>query len=164
MIRKRIAAGVVLGLLWLAAIAIVTMPGCASVPMPGEPATARAQDAARIIVRAAALAYIEQAPRGERALVAVKVLDVTGAILAELGNGEPVSVQDLQVLALKHLPADLSPARRVVALELIDTAVSALVNRSGVGDLRSNTLVRVGELLGWVADVARLYAPPSASG
>lgn len=139
----------------VAALALVLLSGCASLGDPTGPQI----DAARLLVRGATVAYIERAPRAEQGAVANRILDVTNEVLEVAGNGEPITLQRLVQAAAEYLPSDLTPGRRVIALELIDVAAQALASRTGVGGLESDTLLRVRDVIDWVASVARLYAP-----
>ena len=115
-------------------------------------------DTARLLVRAAAVAYIERSPRAEQGRTALRILEVTGKVAAAIGDGE-ISLQRLQQIAVESLPSDLTPGQKVLALELIDVGAKALVNRTGVGGLESDTLIRVRSVVEWFDSVARLYAP-----
>jgi hypothetical protein len=160
---KRILLGTVLPSLiaiGLCASVVLSVTGCASTG--SNFSKSETLDAARLLVRMGAVSYIERSPVHERGAQALRILDVTGAVLAAAGDGEPITVQRLTQLAIERLPADLSPGRKVLALELIDTAAKALQGRTGVGGIQSDTLVRVGEVLQWVESVARLYASPAS--
>jgi hypothetical protein len=157
---KRIILGTVLPSLisiGLCVAVVLSVTGCASTG--SNFSKSETVDTARLLVRMGAVGYIERSPVAERGAMALRILDVTGAVLAAAGDGEPITVQRLTQLAVEHLPADLTPGRKVLALELIDVAAKALEGRTGVGGLQSDTLVRLGEVLQWVESVARLYAP-----
>lgn len=150
---KRITGRVALLALWITAIC-VCLPGCASGP------TAEQEGAARLIVRGATLAYIEQVNVAERAAVAARVLDITAEV-AKVATGEPITLQRLAELAAGRLPADMSAPRRLLAMELIEAAAGALQRRTGVGGLESDTLLYLPEVLRWIDSVARFYVSES---
>ncbi len=81
---KRVAAGVVLALLWVLACAVVFLPGCASssgfTPRPV---------ATSLVVNYATMKYIEQSPPSERGARARRVIDVVDLVL-EAARGDAV--------------------------------------------------------------------------
>jgi hypothetical protein len=154
-IAKRIMGGVALAMLWAAAAVVLLIPGCQVLD--------EHETAARLIARGAVLAYIEQAPRESRGAVALKVLEVSREVRAAAGDGEPITLQRLAAIAAQRLPADMPPARRLLALEVIAAVQEALQARTGVGGIESDSLLRLGQVLGWVDGVAAFYVPAGAT-
>jgi hypothetical protein len=116
--------------------------------------------AAQLIVKVAAMKYVEQALPHERAERAARVVSIT-AELIDVAKGEPITLQRLAAIASERLPATLEPSDRLLAMALISVAQTELQNRIGVGSLESDTLLKLSEVLAWISDAATLYAPRS---
>jgi len=138
-----------------AALTAGSLTGCASTSGTLETHGAAAQ----LIVKYAAMKYVEQASLSERGERARRVMDVA-KLVAETAKGEPITLQRLASIAAEQLPADLPPSDRTLALALISVAQTELQKRTGVGGLESDTLLKLAEVLGWIADAAALYAAP----
>jgi hypothetical protein len=116
--------------------------------------------AAQLIVKVAAMKYIEQASLSDRGARAARVISVA-KLIADTAKGEPVTMQRLAQLAAEQLPANLEASDRMLAMALISVAQSELEQRTGVGGLESDTLLKVAEVLEWISDAAGFYAPSS---
>jgi len=115
--------------------------------------------AAQLIVKYAAMKYVEEASLSDRGARARRVIDVA-KLVAETAKGEPITLQRLAAIAAEQLPANLPQSDRTLALTLISVAQTELQKRTGVGGLESDTLLKLAEVLGWIADAAALYASP----
>lgn len=141
--------------LFLSAALALSLAGCGSTNGLVE----RNSTAAQLIVKVAAMKYIEQAPAEARGARAARVVSVADLVV-DATKGEPITLQRLAQLAAEQLPADLEPSDRMLAMALISVAQTELQNRIGVGSLESDTLLKLSEVLAWISDAARLYAPP----
>lgn len=130
--------------------------GCASTGGVVE----RNSAAAQLIVKVAAMKYIEQAAPVARAARAQRVVSSVAVVL-EVAKGEPITLQRLAQVAAEQLPANLAPSDRTLALALISVAQAELQNRIGVGSLQSDTLLKLSEVLTWISDAAVLYVTPT---
>lgn len=137
--------------------ASLALAGCASTGGVSDDSRGAA---AQLIVKYAAMKYIEQASPVNRAERAVRVLEVA-KLVAETARGEEITLQRLAAIAAEQLPATLTPADRMLALALISTAQTELQKRTGVGGIQSDTLLKLTEILDWIQQAAVLYAPPA---
>jgi hypothetical protein len=149
---KRFLAGVILAALWVAACAVVFLPGCAA--LEARPA------ATGLVVSYATMKYIEQAPPQERGARAARVIAVADLVDVAAG-GEEITLQRLAQLALERIPADLAPSDRMLAVGLVNVVEQELRLRIGHGGLESDTLIRLAPLLEHVKQSATFYLPPS---
>lgn len=140
----------------LVAIAAAVLTGCAS----SGGLTERHSTAAQLIVKVAAMKYVEQASLSERGERARRVVNVVGSLI-EVAKGEPITLQRLAQIAAEQLPANLEASDRMLAMALISVAQAELQDRIGVGSLQSDTLLKLSEVLTWIADAAALYAAPN---
>lgn len=142
--------------LFLGALAALALSACASTNATLE----RHGAAAQLIVKVAAMKYIEQAGVSDRGARAVHIIQVVKAV-GDVAGGEPITLQRLAQIATEQLPANLSPSDRMLAMALISVAQNELQARIGVGSLESDTLLKLNEVLAWISDAASLYAPTS---
>lgn len=142
--------------IFFGALAALALTACASTGATIE----RNGAAAQLIVKVAAMKYIEQANPSERGARATRIVEVVKAV-GSVANGEPITLQRLAQLATEQLPADLAPSDRMLAMALISVAQNELQARIGVGSLESDTLLKLTEVLAWISDAATLYAPSS---
>jgi hypothetical protein len=140
----------------LALVGVFALTACGSTRAVVE----RNSAAAQLIVKVAAMKYIEQADLHERGERAARVVAVVDEVI-QVAKGEPITLQRLAQIAAEQLPQTLEPSDRVLALALISVAQVELQNRIGVGSLESDTLLKLAEVLGWISDAAKLYAPPA---
>lgn len=157
MIQKRIWAGIALGLLWLAAGAVViSLPSCATIE--GE---TRAKPAAvQLVVSFATMKFIEETPapdRSKKASALIAVIDDLEAV----ASGDPVTLQTLAHMAVERIPADMPPSERMLAMSLVNVLEGELRARIGHGGLESGSLVVVRQVLGWVRSAAAFYVTPA---
>ena len=140
----------------IATTAIIAITACTSTKGVVE----RNSVAAQLIVKVAAMKYIEQASLSDRGARAANVMRVAD-LIAVTARGEPITLQRLALLAAEQLPENLDPSDRMLAMALISVAQTELQSRIGVGSLESDTLLKLSEVLTWVSDAARLYTSPS---
>lgn len=134
----------------------VMLAGCASSPSQAQATTAR------IAVSYATAKYIEKAGSpASQAARAGRVVAVVGQIENLASGDTSVTVSALRAFVAQRLPVDLSPADRVLAGALIDVAAAELEARIGAGDLQSEALLKVREVLKWVREGAAPYAATS---
>lgn len=131
---------------------VMTLAGCKSAP-------AQQTLAASIAVKYATAKYIEKAgspaQQEARATRVVAVLDQ----IEGLASGDvQVTVDALVAYVSQRLPADLSPADRVLAGALIEAAAAELKARIGEGALAKDALLQVRAVLKWVREGAAPYS------
>jgi hypothetical protein len=136
-------------------VALALLAGCSSTSGVVE----RNGVAAQLIVKVAAMKYVEQAALHERGARAARVVALTRS-LVEVAKGEPITLQRLATIAAEQLPANMEASDRMLAMALISVAQAELQNRIGVGSLESDTLLKLSEVLQWIADAATLYTSP----
>jgi hypothetical protein len=131
----------------VAALALLT--GCSALKDLGG-----VNSEARIFVTYATLKYIGDAddPAGK----AAKVRDVAEQVRAA-ARGESVTIEALKALVMARLPADMDPADRFVAGELVNVLAARLAEGVGDGVLDPEKLVAVDQLIGWVIDATAYY-------
>lgn len=140
------------GLLALIALVFV-FTGCKTQPQ---------ETTAHVAVVFATAKFIEKAgtiPEQQgRALRIITVLGQLDALVA----GDETTVDALADLARSKLPADLSPADRVLANTLIAVATDELKARvgEGVGKIPPDAKIKVALVLSWVREGAESYAQP----
>lgn len=121
--------------------------------------TAPQEATARLAVSYATAKYIEKAgnenAQHDRAVRVIGVLD----LVENLAAGDSVTIDVLRAYVAQRLPADLSPADRVLAGTLIDLAAQELKARVGEGALKPDTLVKVKSVLQWIREGAAYYLP-----
>jgi hypothetical protein len=142
-LSKRIVAGLALGLLWVAACAVVFLPGCAALE--------RSPERVGAFAAVATVAFIDQAKPAERAELAGRVVEVLKVVELAAASDQ-VSLEELALVAREALPADMPPPRRALALELIGFVQAELQRRVDAG-----TLVNVRGVLGKMRVYASLY-------
>lgn len=140
----------------LGAFAALFLAGCGSTAGVVE----RNSTAAQLIVKVAAMKYIEQASLSDRGARAARVVSLTSSLI-DVAKGEPITLQRLAQIAAEQLPANLEASDRMLAMALISVAQTELQERIGVGSLESDTLLKLSEVLTWISDAAALYAPRS---
>ncbi len=146
---KKFVAGALLAGLYVAACAILLLPGCASL----EAAAAANPERVSTFAGIATVAYIDQAPAAERAELAARVIEVVRVVELAAAD-ESVGLEELVRIAREALPADMTPPRQALALELIGFLQGELQRRVEVG-----SLVNVRQVLTRVRVYASLYLP-----
>ncbi len=144
----------------IAAAAAFALAGCATTGAGGGVSDDTKAVAAQLIVKVAAMKYIEQAGPEFRAGRAARVIQVASTV-ADTARGGELELQSLVALAAAQLPENLEPSDRMLAMALISVAEAELKARTGVGGLQSDTLLKLAEVLDWISDAATLYAPTS---
>jgi hypothetical protein len=114
--------------------------------------------AAAIAVQYATAKVIESGSTAEeRSEKAARIRDIAREARTWLA-GEAVSIEYLQSAAMARVAKlDLSPADRVLANALVQTAVVELHRKVGDGVIPPERLVTVNELLGWIIQATDLY-------
>lgn len=149
------AGMVATALLVLVALAVLFVTGCASTSGTGS-------TTARVAVSYATAKYVEKAGGAEaQKLRAARVVAVVDQIEGLASGDSSVTVSALRAYVAQRLPVDLSPADRILAGTLIDVAAAELEARIGAGDLKSEALLKVREVLKWVREGAAPYAAAS---
>lgn len=140
------AAMILTGLLCVVALAL---GGCTF--LRNQPATAS------LAIQVAVGKYIEAADRpAERAQ---RVRDVAGKVL-EYAKGAPDSTVDaLKGIALASLPANMTPADRLLASAVVEVAVEALKAKVQEGKLPDDLFVNVRTVVQAVIDGTAPYLP-----
>lgn len=125
------------------------LAACASTP--------EGQRAERIVVQASVLAVIERAPDPSK-----KAQRITEAVKAArtLLLDDTVTVGALRGALLTRV-ADLSPAEKLVALEVINDLSDSVEKRVGSGILAADAKVSINTVLDWVTNAAAFYVPIS---
>ena len=118
------------------------------------------QLAAKISVQYAVGKYIEHQPQDARAETA-KRISATVEVVSELASNESTTVDALRAYVAQRLGDKLSPADKLLAGAIIDAAAVELKARVGDGVLKPDQLVKVREVLTWVAEAAAAYTPPA---
>lgn len=134
--------GLLLALTVLVIVALM-LPGCASLE--------RGDATARLAVTYAALKTIESGddPAARAAEVAAIARDAQRFL-----DSETVTVALLEHAVRSRLPADLSPADRLLADALVDAVVAELETRVGLGVLDAGQRLVVNQVLGWIVGAA----------
>lgn len=143
---KRVASGIALAALWLLACAVTFLPGCASTG---------SLDKVGAFAAVATVAYIDQVAPAKRIETAARIVEVVKVVELAAAD-DAVPLETLVQIARDAFPADMPPARRVLALELL-----AYVQGEIQGRVAAGTLVNVRQVLAKVRLYATLYAPAS---
>lgn len=114
--------------------------------------------AARLAVSYATAKYIERANPSAQPERARRIRAVVEQV-EKASTGESVTIAALRAYIVEKLPADLSPADKFLAGQLIDVATEELQARVGIGAIPPDKLVKVREVLGWVLEATYAYAP-----
>ncbi len=139
------------GLAFLALFVCGALTGC----KPSE------QLAARVAVQYSVGKYIEKQSPAERAERVAQII-ATVDLVSSMAENEVVTIDGLRAYVALRLADKLSPADRLLAGAIIDAAALELKSRVGDGALKPDQLVKVREVLSWVAEAASAYAPPGA--
>lgn len=117
--------------------------------------TAPQETTAHLAVSYATAKYVEKAGVNapERAARVLAVVDAVEGV----AGGESVTLDALKAYVLGKLPADLSPADRILAGALVDAAAAELQARVGAGALDPAALLKVRQVLGWIREGAAPY-------
>lgn len=138
-----------LGLAFLALFVCGALSGC----KPSEQLTAR------VAVQYSVGKYLERETPEVRAEKAARIL-ATVELVSSMAENEAVTIDSLRAYVATRLADRLSPADRLLAGAIIDAAALELKARVGDGVLKPDQLVKVREVLSWVAEAAAAYAPP----
>lgn len=112
---------------------------------------------ASLAIQVAVGKYIEAADRpAERAQ---RVRDVASKVLAVAEAADSATVDSLRLVAINALPANLTPADRLLAMTLIDVAVEAVRGYVDKQGLPVDYLVSVRVVVTAVRDGATVYLP-----
>jgi hypothetical protein len=130
----------------LLVLGAVFLSGCKTAPQ---------ETTAHLAVSYATAKYVEKAGANAPAR-ASRVLAVVDAVEGVAG-GESVTIDALKAYVLAKLPADLSPADRILAGALVDAAAAELQARVGAGSLDPAALLKVKQVLGWIREGAAPY-------
>lgn len=127
--------------------------GGGTLPDPGT-----AQSVAKLAVTYGVLKYCEKA--GDPAAQAARCARVKAFAgeAQKLAAGESVTIVALNAAIEAKLPADLSPADRILAIALIETIEQELMQRVGGNLLKPEQIVIVQQVLGWVVDATGYVA------
>lgn len=118
------------------------------------------QLAAKIAVQYAVGKYVEHQPQDARAETAARIAK-TVELVSGLAENEQVTVDALRAYVAQRLGDKLSPSDKLLAGAIIDAAAVELKARVGDGVLKPDQLVKVREVLSWVAEAAAAYTPPA---
>lgn len=143
--KNFLSIAVVLGVMFAGAASVTACKGGETV-------------AARVAVSYATAKLIEKSEPGEaRARKATEILAVVDQV-DKLASGDLMTVDALRAYVATNIH-DLSPADRMLAGVLIDTAAQALKEKIGDGVIDPEKLVKVREVLSWVREGAISYVP-----
>lgn len=133
----------------LSIAALLFAAGCASTP--------EGKRAERIVVQAAVLHIIEQAPQpSQKAQRIVESVKLVRNLLLD----NTATVGTLRSALLARLgERDLPASEKLVALEVINRLSDEVETRVGSGILSPDSLVTINGVLDWVTDAAAFYVP-----
>lgn len=127
-------------------LSLILLSGCASFNSGGG--------AERLAITYATMKYVESGDQpSERAERVIRVAEDAKSFL-DTGTA---SLDLLQAAVVERLPADLSPADRLLANALIQTVVGELQARVGSGIIPPDQVYQVSTVLGIVIDAAEAY-------
>lgn len=116
--------------------------------------------AARVAVQYAVGKYVEKQSPATKAETVRRIIS-TVELVSSMAENESVTIDSLRAYVATRLGEKLSPADRLLAGAIIDAAAVELKARVGDGVLKPDQLVKVREVLSWVAEAAAAYAPPN---
>lgn len=117
--------------------------------------------AAKVAVQYSVGKFIEKDSVVSRAEKVRQIL-ATVKTVSDLAEADAVTIDSLRAYVAQRLGDKLSPADKLLAGAIIDAAAIELKARVGDGVLKPDQLVKVREVLSWVAEAAAAYAPPDA--
>lgn len=149
-------------LILAAAAAILTLTGC-SVPKAGlDPnLTAAGEIVLRAAIRHGVTDYISKHGAGQVLDRAARVKALLDDVVLALDGDTDVTLAKLKEVAYAQLPAELSPLDLADARDVIDLVAVSIGGYIGQGTLDPAAIVKLRDALGWIADAAALYAPPT---